>query len=306
MHQLNLARIDLNLLVVFDAVARRRSVTLAAESLALSQPAVSHALRRLRDLMRDPLFVRSADGLVLTPRAQACLPQVRSILADIEGVLVGDMFDPATTTRTFRLAGSDYTMLTVVPAVVARLRRDAPGARIDVSHVGIDLFDRMAAGDVDLGFFGSGLMPGRYRTRELFRERFVGLICRNHPLGPKAERGAITLADYLAHPHVVVTFRNALPSPVDDALDRLGHQRRIAMVTPNFAANIASLPGTDLIMSAPSRLATGADAERFVRFDLPIDAPAYAYLMGWHERTEQDPALAWLRGLIGDAAGAGS
>lgn len=301
MHNSNFNRADLNLLVVFDAIARVRSVTGAADVLSLSQPAVSHALKRLRALMSDPLFVRGRDGLVLTPRAEKCAGEVQSILARVGRVLVSDEFDPAATTRAFRFAASDYAMMTIVPSIVRALRTMAPRATIDVDHIDADLHARLEKGDVDVAFVGATKPEGSIASRELFREHFVGLICERHQLALKAGQGRLTLEEYLGYPHVAVTFRNLLHSPIDAKLAELSKTRQVAMVTPNFAANIASLRGTDLIMSLPSRLASLADRRGLVLFKLPLAVPDYPYLMSWHRRSDDDPAVNWLRNLVIEA-----
>ncbi|MBM3646154.1 MAG: LysR family transcriptional regulator [Alphaproteobacteria bacterium] len=301
MSELNLNRADLNLLVVFDAVARTRSVTAAAERLSLSQPAVSHALKRLRGLMRDPLFVRGRDGLVLTPRAEARAPEIAAILGAVGRVLATESFDPATTTRTYRLAASDYATMTVIPSVVGRLRTAAPHAGIDVYPADGDLLPRLERGEVDVAFVGVARPGGRFVSHELFREHFVGLVCERHPLAIRAGQGRLTLKDYLAYPHVVVTLRNPRQSPIDAKLAKLGRTRRVAMVTPNFAANIASLRGTDLIMSLPSRLVSLTDRHGLILFELPLAVPDYPYFMSWHRRTDDDPAMVWLRGQVIEA-----
>jgi DNA-binding transcriptional LysR family regulator len=298
MHEKNLSRADLNLLVVFDAVARTRSVTGAADALSLSQPAVSHALKRLRTLMCDPLFVRGRDGLVLTPRAEGSVAEVKAILAAVGRVLKTERFDPTTTVRSFRFGASDYAMMTTIPAIVGKLRAVAPQASIDVAHIDADLLPRLEKGELDLAFVGASPPDGPFVSRELFRERFVGLVCQRHPLALKAGQGALTLKDYLAYPHVAVTFRDPRRSPIDAKLAELGKARRVAMVTPNFAANIASLRDTDLIMSLPSRLAPLANEQGLVLFKLPIAVPNYPYLMSWHRRSDDDPAVMWLRDLV--------
>ncbi len=295
MHDLNISRADLNLLVVFDAVARTRSVTTAAASLSLSQPAVSHALKRLRTMMSDPLFVRGRDGLVLTPRAKNCLADVEAIVSAARRVLKTEGFDPATTTRSFRFGASDYAMMTTIPAVVRKLRTVAPHASIDVAHVDADLHARLEKGQLDIAFVGASHPDGPFVSRELFREHFVGLVCQRHPLAIQAGQGTLTLKEYLAYPHIAVTFRNPRQSPIDAKLAELGKTRRVVMVTPNFAANIASLHGTDLIMSLPSRLATLAHQQGLVLFKLPLAVPDYPYLMSWHRSTNDDPAMMWLR-----------
>ena len=301
MHTSNLGRADLNLLVVFDAIARRRSVTGAADELSLSQPAVSHALKRLRELMHDPLFVRGRNGLVLTPRAQKCAADVHAILATVGRVLTSDEFDPAATTRPLRFAASDYAMMTIVPPIVRALRTMAPQAVIDVGHVDADLYARLEKGDVDIAFVGAAQGESSIVSRELFREHFVGLICERHPVAWKAGQGRLTLKEYLGYPHVTVTFRNPLQNPIDAKLAELGKTRRVAMVTPNFTSNIASLRGTDLIMSLPSRLASLADRQGLVLFKLPLAVPDYPYLMSWHRRSDADPAMNWLRSLVNEA-----
>lgn len=302
MHDQNLSRADLNLLVVFDAVARTRSVTMAADALSLSQPAVSHALKRLRALMRDPLFVRGSDGLALTPRAEICMADVRDMLAAAGRVLKAEGFDPATTARTFRFGASDYAMMTTIPAVVRRLRAVAPHASIDVAHIGSDLLLRLEKRELDIAFVGAAHPDGPFVSHELFREHFVGLVCQRHPLAIKAGQGSLTLKDYLAYPHIAVTFRNSRQSPIDKKLGELGKSRRIAMVTPNFAANIASLHGTDLIMSLPSRLASVANQQELVLFKLPLAVPDYPYLMSWHRSTDNDQSMIWLRELVIEAS----
>lgn len=298
----NLNRADLNLLVVFEAIARTRSVTRAAGDLALSQPAVSHALRRLRRMMGDPLFLRGREGLIPTPRAQAALAEVRTILAAAERLLAGDGFDPATTERAFRFAASDYAMIVILPGVAARLRREAPRARLEVSHIGEDPRRRLEADEVDLAFVGAAAPEGKLGVRALFRERFVGLICAAHPLAEKAARGEADLADYLAWPHAVASLRGAARNPVDAALEALGERRRVAMTAPSFSANLAALRGSDLIMSTPARLADLGFAQGLVRFELPFAVPDYPYLMIWSRRAEEDAASRWLRELVAGAA----
>jgi DNA-binding transcriptional LysR family regulator len=298
MQEKNLSRADLNLLVVFDAVAQTRSVTGAADALSLSQPAVSHALKRLRTLMGDSLFVRGRDSLVLTPRAEGSVAEVKAILAAIGRVLKTERFDPTTTARSFRFGASDYAMMTTIPAIVGKLRAVAPKASIDVAHIDADLLPRLENGQLDIAFVGASHPDGPFVSRELFRERFVGLVCQRHPLAVKAGQGALTLKDYLAYPHVAVTFRDPRRSPTDAKLAELGKARRVAMVTPNFAANIASLRGTDLIMSLPSRLGSVANEQGLVLFKLPIEVPEFPYLMSWHRRSDDDPAMMWLRDLV--------
>lgn len=304
MHQTNIKRVDLNLLVVFDAVARTRSVTMAAEQLALSQPAVSHALNRLRDLMHDPLFVRSGRGLTPTPRAEEMVGPIKQLLVTAEGVLSATTFDPPSTARSFRIGASDYAMMTIVPGIVRKLRSAAPHSRIEITTVGADLLKRFEGGELDLAFVGAIPPDGALLSRELFNEHFVGLVCQHHPIvrGQKNKRHRIRLSDYLDHPHVAVSFGTPEQSPIDKLLAAQGKRRRVAMTTPNFAANIASLIGTDLIMSLPSRLATAVKLPGLTTFKLPLAVPPYPYLMTWHRRSDTDPGGVWFRTVVVESA----
>lgn len=302
MYETNIARLDLNLLVVFDAVARTRSVTVAARRLALSQPAVSHALNRLRDLVGDRLFLRGAGGLVPTPRAEAMMGPAREALAQAARAFAPGDFDPATTTRVFRVAASDYALATIVPALVSLVRAEAPMARLELSGMTTGVLDMLENGELEASFWGAASPPTPWRVEELFREHLVGLVCARHPLAAKARRGEAALDDYLAHPHIAVSWRDARLSSVDDGLARIGRARRIAVATPNFAANVAALRGTDLIMSLPSRYCSGVDLRGLVRFELPLALDDYAYLLVWHARSEGDAANIWLRDAISRAA----
>lgn len=304
MHAVNLNRIDLNLLVVFAAIARTRSVTAAAGALALSQPATSHALARLRVLFADPLFVRVPGGLALTRRAEDCLPAVEAALGAISGLLHVVPFDPSTTRRTFRVAASDYAMQTVLPGFTTAVRRAAPRSRLDVQAISPDLHDGLAAGAIDLAFVGNKPTRAGLLSNVLFREHFVGLVCAGHPLAAKARRGRVSLDDYLAHPHITVSFQHGAPSPIDVRLASLGRRRRVAMMTPSFAANTACLADSDLVLSLPSRLVTGAGEGAVVAFRLPLPRLTYPYFAVWHRRGTSDPALAWLRScaMVTDAS----
>jgi DNA-binding transcriptional LysR family regulator len=171
-----------------------------------------------------------------------------------------------------------------------------------VAHIDADLFVRLEKHELDIAFVGASHPDGPFVSHELFREHFVGLVCQRHPLAIKAGQGTLTLKDYLTYPHIAVTFRNPRQSPIDAKLAELGKKRRVAMVTPNFAANIASLHGTDLIMSLPSRLASVARQQGLILFRLPLAVPDYPYLMIWHRSTDDDQSMIWLRQLIIEAS----
>lgn len=298
MHEKNLSRLDLNLLVVFDAIAHTRSTTTAAKQLALSQPAVSHALNRLRRMIGDPLFVRGRDGFVLTPRAEAMVLQVKDILNAVGVVLANAAFDPADSERTFRVAASDYTMLTIMPKLVRTLNREAPRAKLEILSVGPQTIAHLEADDLDCTFWALKPPDVPYVVMPLFRENLKGFFDRHHPLAGQADRGELTLDDYVTYPHVIAKFRDPNPSPVDVALAAMGRTRTIGLASSSFIGNITTLLGTNLIATLPSRLSPIAESYGLKSFDLPIEIADYTYSLVWHQRTDTDPACLWLRNVI--------
>jgi len=299
---MNSDRYDLNLLVVFDAVARTGSVTSAASRLCMSQPAVSHALNRLRDVVGDPLFVRNRNALVPTPRAQEMIEPVRGIVEAARGVLRQGDFDAATSERVFRVGGSDYTMMVIAPALAGVLRKEAPRSTLDLVPVGPQTLASLESGEIDCSFWGAAVPAAPYLSRSLFRERFIGVVGRQHPLAEKISHGRLTLDDYLAYPHAVTQFRISVANPVDIALAKLGRSRTVGFASPSFAGNAAAMRGTDMVMTIPAGLAPVLVDKNFVTFELPLDVTNHPYSLIWHRRSDADPACRWLREMAVAAA----
>jgi DNA-binding transcriptional LysR family regulator len=295
---MNNSRPDLNLLVVFDAVATSRSVSLAAKRLSLSQPAISHALNRLRDQLGDPLFLRRKAGFLPTPRAEAMIGPVRDILSAAGMVLSARQFNAETSERRFRVGASDYASLTLVPSLVKAFRSRARRAALDVLSVGNLTLEQIEAGEIDCTFWGANAPGPPWRSSALFSERLLGMVAHSHPLATKASNQSVTLDEYLAYPHIVVSLRDSRPNPVDAALAAIGRSRNVGVITQSFAANMASLTGSDLIASLPSRLAPIARGQGIMTFDLPLKLTDYNYSLVWHSRADADPAMAWFRQLI--------
>ncbi len=295
-------RNELGLLAVFEAVAETRSITRAAERLALSQPAVSHALNRLRDRIGDPLFLRGRDGLLPTPRAVAMMEPVRDILRAADTIFADGSYNPLEDPRTFRLAASEYSIATLIPRIIPMLRNRAPKAILEVMPFGGTTLGEMETGAVDCSFWGSAVPPAPWQTRSLFREQLIGVVGETHPLADKARRGQVTLDDYLAYPHIVVSMKEPGRSQIDVALEEIGRTRNVTVSTHSFSANIASLLASDLISSLPSRLVSNARDRGLVGFELPLAVPRFSYCLAWHRRTEADPALIWFRGMIFELA----
>lgn len=169
---------------------------------------------------------------------------------------------------------------------------------VEVRPIGERVLRELEIGDLDIAFFGASPPSEPFASREVFRERFVGLVCARHPLALRASQGTLTLDEYLAFPHAMVTFGDPRLSPVDAALAELGRKRRVALVTPNFASITMSLARTDLVMSIPSRLAKSVVGDDLVRFELPLVVPDYPYSIVWHQRTEADRASLWLQSQV--------
>lgn len=297
MHAMNTERPDLNLLIVFNAVASTQSVTAAAKLLSLSQPAVSHALNRLRDILDDPLFVRSKAGFLPTPRAKALTGQVREIVNAAQSVFETEKFDPGKIERRFCIGASDYSSMTLIPGLIREFRRLAPKATLDIVAAGKDSFAQLAAGELDCTYWGSIQPELPWHGQSLFSEHLVGMIARNHPLAPKLKKRSITLDEYLAFPHASVSLRDPRRNPVDAELARLGRTRKVGVISQSFAANMASLSGNDLIASLPSRLVPMAPRFNLLVFKLPIKLADYSYWLVWHRRTDADSAMSWFRDL---------
>lgn len=292
-------RIDFNLLVIFDAIATSGSVSKAAGKLSLSQPAVSHALNRLRDQLDDKLFVRNGQKLVPTPRALDMIPTVEKLLREAQDVFSASGFDPAGDERVFRLAASDYSHLILNPAIIAECRRRAPRVGLQISGIDAGLLDRLANGALDVSFWGTRPPPEPYRSMVLFRERFVGVVDGSHPL---AQMEAVSLSDYLAFPHVTIVFGISGQNPLEIALERVNARREVKIASPSFVTSLSALRGTDLVATLPSRFLDNPLAAGYARFELPLEPVEYDYHLIWHARSDNDPGLLWFRELIRHAS----
>ncbi len=306
MHGMNhrdLAGIDLNLLVVLDALLTECHVTRAARRVGLSQPATSHALARLRRLLEDPLLVRGpGGGLVLTSRAALLAPALRSALEGVAATLRGPpAFDPSTARHEIRIATADYAELVLLPRLAARLGREAPGVDLWSSDIPHDVGERLAAGAIDLilQVRGRSRYAGLYE-RPLFDETFHCVVRASHPIADKR----LTLARYLALSHLLIAPRGQPGGVVDDALAALGKRRRVAMAVPHFLVAPHIVRESDLILTLATRLARlFAEPLELTVLRPPIALPSFTVSMMWHERAHHDPAHRWLREQIAAVAG---
>jgi len=289
---MNVHDLDLNLLRVFDAVLHEGSVTAAAARLELTQPAVSNALGRLRALLGDPLFTRTANGMAATPFARGVAEPVRQALALLETALAhGPGFDPATATRAFRFYMSDLGQVEFLPPLVERLQRMAPGVRLEAVAVDLEeLADALGSGalDVAVGFL-PGLGPPIAR-RALFRDPYLCLMRADHPIR------RLTKKAFLEASHVLMTYRAGGHRVIEDALERAGVARRIALRVPHFTVVPMVLERTDLILTLPARVARVYERRgRFKVLPPPVPIPQAEVSVYWHERFAADPGNEWLR-----------
>ncbi|RQR54027.1 LysR family transcriptional regulator [Burkholderia sp. Bp9125] len=287
---MRLSKIDLNLFVVFDAIYSKRNLTRAAELLSLTQPAVSNALARLRKTLNDPLFVSTPAGMVPTPMAENIVGRVREALQLLDASAhEGDVFDPASSERVFRLSMSDLTEALLMPALGELLQQHAP--RMQVRSYYMDrgeLSTALANGSVDIAIDSAMIGDANLHQALLVRDRYACMIRRDHPF-----RGdVLTLDDYLAMGHIHVSSRRKGSGHVDAELARLGQRRNIQMRVQHYmVAPLIAMRG-DLALTAPLRLLRSYPARVL---ELPFELPDLEYCCYWHRSADRDHANQWLR-----------
>jgi len=307
----NVNRVDLNLLVYLDALLRERNVTQAANQLNLSQPAMSNGLRRLRELFDDPLLVRTSDGMTPTERALELEPVVREVLTTIDrAVQPRAEFEPDQAQRVFRIMASDYAEATLFPAVLAKLRNQAPGLTLDIMTPSDVSFLDVERGKVDMVINRFDSMPQSFHQIHLWDDTFSCILNAEHPMLED-----FTLENYLAADHVWVSKTGmgvgvgVNPDDVqrlgwvDVALNKLGKKRQIRVFTRHYQAAMTLAEQNDLIVTLPTRAALlKRDNPRVILRDPPLDIPPLELKMAWSPLLQHNPANRWLRKLIADTA----
>jgi DNA-binding transcriptional LysR family regulator len=302
---MELARLDLNLLLVFHHLLREQRVSAVARTLGMSQPAVSSALGRLRASLGDELFLRTQRGMAPTPYALQLAGPVAAALDGLQQALqVRASFDPARSTRRFSVAMTDVGEMYFLPVLVDQLSHQAPQVTLEVvSVMQAGLREDMASGRVDLAL---GLLPqlqSGFFQQALFRQPYVCLMRRSHPLAGKAR---LSLHAFSTAEHVQVLAAGTGHGRVDEALKRQGLQRRIRLTVPHYVALGDVLGHSDLIATVPERFAQrvlgpfGLTAR-----PLPLQVEGSAIHQFWHGRLHRDPGHQWLRALIAQCFGEG-
>jgi DNA-binding transcriptional LysR family regulator len=301
MNDVHLGAFDLNLLVALDALLAERSVTRAAMRMGVTQSAASHALSRLRKLTGDELLVRARDGMVPTLRAEAMRAPLRRALEDLTGTLSSPgAFDPKTARLRAFVGGSDYAELVLLPGIMARLVREAPGVELRVLMPGQDPPSELASGKLDFVLMPStpGADAQGIRRRQLLRDRFVCIARRAHPL---AKTKTLSMSSFTAAAHALIAPWGMDGGYVDDALARLGLKRKVAVAVPHFLAAPHIVASSDLLLTVAERVAeVVARPLGLVVLAPPQELGLTGFTMSilWHERTHEDPARRWLRDVI--------
>lgn len=292
---MKLRNFDLNLLLVFDALLRERSVIRAADALALSQPAVSHALNRLRHLLNDRLFVRTPAGMTPTPRAEQLALPVRKALSDLQIAFDMETFRPATADRRFVIAVNNYAAVTLAAPIVAACQAQAPKVRLSLRPSGtLDLAEMLERGQLDLTISARSAPAERFASQTLVQDHYVAVMRKGHP----ALRRKLTVKAFAELHHLSISSSGENLDFVDQILTTHGMSRKIMLEAPYLSAG-AMLVQSNMVAVLGRKLAQEFRRAYPIEIsELPFDAHQLQSIMMWHRRIEDQPAHRWLRDMI--------
>ncbi|MEE1925350.1 LysR family transcriptional regulator [Pseudomonas sp. 148P] len=291
---MNLNKVDLNLFIVFDAIYTEANLTRAGQIVGITQPAVSNALARLRETFNDPLFVRTAQGMVPTPMAQNIIGPVRNALSLLRvSVQESRIFNPLQANKTFRISMTDLTEAVVLPPLFQRLRRLAPAVVIESFLCKRrETTKELAAGRLDFAVDAPLNTDPQVRHVKLMQDQYVCAMRQGHPMA----KDRISLDEYMSLTHIHISSRRNGLGYVDLALGKMGLQRRIALRSQHYLMASQVLQQTDMVMTVPERFAR---RHQLNYASLPVnDVPPLETHLYWHESTDQDPANRWMREQI--------
>jgi len=295
---MNLRRIDLNLLVILDTLLDEAHVTRAAQRLALSQPAMSNALARCRELFDDPLLIKAGAGMKLTAKAQSLRQPLKQALAGLDTVFEPQAPALASLRAKIRIGMADALLATVAAPLQRALQQSAPG--ISLIYLpwrgGNEMQQQLANDEMDIAVSVLPTPAPGLRRQELASEHYKVVMRQGHPAA-----GNFTLDTWLAYPHVVVSPRGDCRGTLDDVLLHLGRERHIGLVLPSFTTALHVVASTDLIAMVPSRSLADDDASRLAIFKPPVPVETFPLHLAWHERNDNNPAHAHVRALLREA-----
>lgn len=296
---MNLNRLDLNLLIAFNALMTERNVSKAAEKLFIGQSAMSHSLNRLRESFDDPILVRTTSGMQPTARAEALIVPIRKALLDIELTISNNpTFEPKTAKQKFVIAATDYNELILLPSLLKKVRGLAPDVNIHVRQTSEYMpEEELENGSINVavGFDVSLDPPSRISQQALFNDAFVSIVRKGHP----TVRDSLSLEQFTQMDHILISPSGSEHGIVDHWLNQNNLSRKIALIVPHFLSAPLIIAQTDMVLTLPYRV-----AEQFVQMaplkllQTPVELPSYQLSMIWHPLYEKDPANQWLRKLI--------
>lgn len=290
----NLRNLDLNLLVIFDAVYRERHVTRAAERLNMSQPAVSNALHRLRHSLKDDLFIKTQQGIDPTERAHRLATPIRAILKELEEVLAHQSFDPFASDGEITIAAVDYVNIALLPELLTVLSKKAPGLRVRMMPTHGRSYDLLDRGEADIALASFDSVPSRFRKETLKIEDYVCVVRSDHPVLSKS----FDAAAYAGLDHILQSPKGDLKGSTDKSLSELGLERKVKLSISSFAHAPEILVSTDMVLTAPRSVAqTLCKDMRLSMCPCPVavDEAAQRLDMLWHNRLGSRPLAEWIR-----------
>jgi DNA-binding transcriptional LysR family regulator len=300
-HAMNLRNLDLNLLTVFDAVVTERSLTRAADKLGMSQPAISNALSRFRKIVGDPLFVRTAQGMVPTIKARLLADHVRAALDLVQAGLHRskrtESFDYSSSTRLITVVVEDYATVVLIPRLMGWLSQVAPNMRVRLRSDPINaaLTKKLDDGSIDMAIRYRSSSEKELRAQHLLDDEFVSMVRQDHP----TVGDSLSLSQYLSLPHVVygrLGRRGLRNSIVDREIKRLGATRKIALQIPGFHAMPVVVRNTNFICTLPRRIAQAYGTEFHLRtLKTPLTLEKLSLYLVWSKSMDRDPAHEWFR-----------
>lgn len=296
-HVMNLRSLDLNLLVVFEALMRERHVTRAANDIGLSQPAFSNALTRLRERLGDELFIRTPEGMRPTAWALELSGPISSALTDIQSALSGATFDPSTSKQRFTIATPDYTTITLFPRLLRKLQQQAPGIRLEAITPSMHYGEYLDTQRANIALLNWPNPPERFQLETLFQEDWVCIMRPDHPMRSKR----LTLDRYSNAKHLMISSKGERRNWIDDALAEQGRSRHIAYAMPTYGPAPLILETTDFILTCPESIGREFNERNdMLVFQCPLKTPSSIknIHMISHSRLGNHPAQSWLREIL--------
>lgn len=304
-----LDQLDFRALRLLSILLETASVTRTAEALGMSQPAGSRSVERLRQVLNDPLLIRTRRGYVLSARAQSLRPLVADAMAAVTRAFAPEIFDPASTIGTFRIATTDYGAVTMLSGVMTQVAKEAPRACIAVEPFGTETFDALEQGGLDMALYADSDLPPDFHYRTLFKDSYACLMRHGHPLAGSGTNIVKALSNW---PRAVILYPDGHQLLADDIFarsfdntgsgngktvgDETGH---VALRTPYFMSAPWAIAASDLVMCVPTQVAQRVAA--ITALDvvaLPPEMGDFTYRLIWHERSHRDPGQRWLRSLF--------